>query len=199
MGNKTADACRRGFPTFGFGTGPAGAPPNPKQQARIIMMRRRLTLATALCAMLLLATAAWSGAPGGDGPAGKGPGLMRMLTELDLSVAQKREVAGILKANRDSTKALRDSVKSARDALRGILAKTPGDEAAVRAGAKAVADAAVELAVARGRVKAAIDAVLTPEQRTKRDALREALREKWKARRLERQGELDAWIESNLS
>ena len=163
------------------------------------MMRRNLTLAAALCALLLLSTAAWAGAPGGDGPAEKGPGLVRMLTELDLSAAQKREVAGILKANRDSTKALRDSVKSAMDGLRGVMAKTPGDEAAVRAGAKAVADAAVELAVARGRVKAAIDAVLTPEQRTKRDALREALRDKWKARRLERQGELDAWIESNLS
>ena len=163
------------------------------------MMRRKLSLATALCAMLLLATVAWSGAPGGDGLAGKGPGLVRMLTELDLSAAQKREVAGILKANRDSTKALRDTVKSAMDALRGVMAKTPGDEAAVRAGAKAVADAAVELAVARGRVKAAIDAVLTPGQREKRDALREQLRGKWKTRLSERQGELDAWIENNQS
>ena len=92
-----------------------------------------------------------------------------------------------------------DSVKSAVDALRETMAKTPGDEAAVRAGAKVVADAAVELAVARGRVKAAMDAVLTPEQRAKRDALRQALHDKWKARRLERQDELDAWIESNLS
>lgn len=158
------------------------------------MMRRKITLAAALFALVLVSTAAWSGAPGGDGP-----GLMRMLTELDLSAAQKREVAGILKANRDSTKALRDSVKSARDALRGIMAKTPGDEAAVRTGAKAVADAAVELAVARGRVKAAIDAVLTPGQREKRDALRQELREKWKSRLSERQGELDAWIESNRS
>ena len=199
MGNKTADACRTGFSTFGFVIGPAGAPSNPKQQARKTMMRRKFTLAAALCALLLLSTAAWSGAPGGDGPAGKGPGLTRMLTELDLSAAQKREVAGILKANRDNTKALRDSVKSAMDAMRGIMAKTPGDEAAVRAAAKAVADAAVELAVARGRVKAAMDAVLTPEQRAKRDALRQAFRDKWKARRLERQGELDAWIESNLS
>lgn len=163
------------------------------------MKRRKLALAAALCGLLLLAGAAWSGKPV-DGPGGaNGPGLARMLGELDLSAAQKREVAGILKANRDNTKALRDSVKSALDALRGVMAKTPGDEAAVRAGAKAVADAAVELAVARGRVKAAIDAVLTPGQREKRDALREQLREKWKARRLEGQGELDAWIESNRS
>ena len=163
------------------------------------MMRRKFTLAAALCAVLLLSAAAWSGATGGDGPAGKGPGLVRMLQKLDLSAAQKREVAGILKANRDTTKALRDSVKAARESLGGVMAKTPGDEAAVRAGARAVADAAVELVVARGRVKAAMDAVLTPEQRAKRDALREALRDKWKDRRLERQGELDAWIESNLS
>lgn len=162
-------------------------------------MRRKFTLTAALCALLLLATAAWAGAPGGDGPAGKGPGLVRMLGELDLSAAQKREVAGILKANRDSTKALRDSVKSAFQALRQIMAKTPGDEAAVRAGARAAADATVELAVARGRVKAAIDAVLTPEQRAKRDTLRERFLDKWKARRLERQGALDAWIEGNLS
>ena len=199
MGNKTADACRTGISTYGFWIGPAGAPPNPMQQARNTMMRRKFPLAAALCAVLLFSAAAWSGAPGADGPAGKGPGLTRMFNELDLSAAQKREVAGILKANRDSTKALRDSVKSAMDAMHGIMAKTPGDEAAVRAGAKAVADAAVELAVARGRVKAAIDVVLTPQQREKRDALREELREKWKARRLERQGELDAWIEGNLS
>jgi protein CpxP len=163
------------------------------------MMRGQLIVASALCGLLLLGGAAWSGITTGGAPAEKGPKLLQMLDELELSAAQKREVAGILKANREATRALRASVKSAALALRETLAKTPDDAAAVRAGAKAMAEVATELAVARGRVKAAIDAVLSPQQRDRRDALRQKLREKFEARRLNRQGELDAWIESNLS
>ncbi|KHK00895.1 hypothetical protein NY78_3675 [Desulfovibrio sp. TomC] len=162
-------------------------------------MRRQLILAAALCGLLLLGGTAWSGATGGGAPAEEGPGLVRMLDALNLSPAQKRDVAGILKANREAMRALRGTVKAAAQALGATMAKTPGDEAAVRAGARTVAEAAIELAVMRGRVKAAVDAVLTPEQRAKRDTLREALREKIEARRLERQEQLDAWIVGNLS
>ena len=165
-------------------------------------MKLRLTASMALCALLVLASGAFAKNTGeglGDGPAGHARGIVRMIEKLDLTPAQKHEVARILKDNLEESRALRDAVKTAMEQLHAIMDKTPGNADAVRAGAQTVAKAAVELAVQRGKVKAAIDAVLTPEQRARREVLREQHKEKFKARREERRHELEAWIEKNLS
>lgn len=162
---------------------------------------KRLTLFIALFAVLAFAAlaAAQDKAPKQEGMmAEHGKGIVRMLDNLDLSTAQKHQVAQILKDNREQAKPLRESMKQAFAGLREVMDKTPGDEAAVRSAVQVVAKAGEELAVNRGKVKAKIDAVLTPEQKTKRTEMRANFKEKFKERRESRRHELDAWIDQNL-
>ncbi|WP_029461193.1 Spy/CpxP family protein refolding chaperone [Solidesulfovibrio alcoholivorans] len=164
-------------------------------------MKIRLIVGMALGALLLFSGAAMAKdtAETVQGAlVGPGKGFVRLLDSLDLSAAQKHQVAAILKDARDKSQPLRDSLKASFAKLREIMDKTPGDEAAVRQAAKIMSDAAVELAVERGKVKAALDALLTPEQRSKRDALRTEFKQKFLEHKENRHQEIDAWIERNL-
>ncbi len=162
-------------------------------------MQLRLTAVAALCMMLALSGTALAKGAGDAAQEAHPRGIVRMLDSLDLTPVQKHEVARILKNGREQTKPLREAMQTAFAKLREVMDKTPGDEAAVRGAAKAMADAGVELAVARGKLKAAVDAVLTPEQRAKREALRAEFKEKFKERKEQRLHDLDAWIEQNQS
>jgi len=162
---------------------------------------KRLTLGMMLFAVLAFATmaAAQDKAPKQEGMmADHGKGIVRMLENLNLSPDQKHQVAQILKDNREQSTPLRESMKKAFEGLREVMDKTPGDEAAVRAAAQAVAKAGEELAVNRGKVKARIDAVLTPQQKAKRTEMRANFREKFKERMGNRRHALDTWIDQNL-
>lgn len=164
-------------------------------------MKLRLIVGMALGALLVFSGAAMAKdtAETAQGAlVGPGKGFVQLLDSLDLSAAQKHQVAAILKDARDKSQPLRDSLKASFAKLREIMDKTPGDEAAVRQAAKVMSDAAVELAVERGKVKAALDAVLTPEQRSKRDALRAEFKQKFLERKETRHQEIDAWIERNM-
>jgi protein CpxP len=160
-------------------------------------------IAAAMVMVMLLATAALAaqekGPAGheGFGP-GHGKGLVKMLEQLNLTPEQKHKVAQILKDNREQSKGLREAMKTAHEGMREVMDKTPGDEAAVRKAAQAMAKAGEELAVNMGKVKAAIDAVLTPEQKAKKAELRAAFKDRFKDRMEKHHGELDAWIEQNL-
>lgn len=154
----------------------------------------------ALVAMAAVAAQAQDKGPAPEGmmPGHHGKGFVTMLESLNLSPEQKHKVAQILKDNRDQGKALRENMKKAHLEMREVMDKTPGDEAAVRKAAQAMAKAGEEMAVHMGKVKAQIDAVLTPEQKAKRAEMRAKFKERFKERMEKHHGELDAWIEQNL-
>ena len=109
-------------------------------------------------------------APGGPhGPGGPGgPGAHRLLDNLlalDLSPAQKHDVAVILQKSRTG---IEDGGKDMREAMRGlheIMRTDPGNEQRIREASHKVATIGENMAVARGKLEAEVLAVLTPEQR----------------------------------
>lgn len=104
------------------------------------------------------------------------PGLAGLIEELNVSEAQKTQIAGILKAERTALQANVDAVLKARAELRAAIQADAFDEAAIRRASQAVAAAEEELAVQRGRLSQAVRAELTAEQRqtlnTRRDEFR---------------------------
>lgn len=162
---------------------------------------KRIAAALALVVMVAaVALAAPEKGPAGHegfGP-GHGKGLVKMLEQLNLTPDQKHQVAQILKDNREQGKALREAMKTSHEAMRDVMDKTPGDEAAVRKAAQAMAKAGEELAVHAGKVKAAIDAVLTPAQKAQRDEMHAKFKERFKGRMGGHEKEIDDWIAQNL-
>jgi len=158
---------------------------------------------SAIVALLVLLAGTAYAAPGHDkhdGPFHRDPGkaIIKMADELKLTPEQKRQVAVILKDNREKSKSLREGMRTAAGHMGDVMMKSPGDEAAVRQAAKEMAKAGEELAVHTGKVKASIDAVLTPEQKAQLLAKKEHFKERFKDRSQDRGKALDDWIEQQL-
>jgi len=138
----------------------------------------------------------------GHGGMFMGRGMLMMLEKLDLTAQQKPQVAQILKDSMEKANPLREQMKTAFKGLRDVMDKTPGDEAAVRQAAQAIAKAGEDMAVLHGQTKAKIDAILTPEQKAKRDEMKAKFMDKIKERMTEHKGEhgnrMNEWIEKNL-
>ena len=166
--------------------------------------------AAALVFVMLTACVAYAGQEGQTPPPHPterhmhpgGPGIIKMAEELNLSAEQKRAVATILKENREAKKQLREVMKQAMEGMHSVMENTPGDEAAVRKAAQAVAKAGEELAVNAGKIKARIDGVLTPEQKNKlaqkKAEFKDKFRAKFKDRQEKRQKDVDEWIDKAL-
>lgn len=121
-----------------------------------------------LLTLAILAGSAYAVAagPGPGGPGGPGPvGLLGRLLSLNLSDAQKHEVAVILKQNQSAFQTAGQGMHEAFDTMREIMRTDPGNEQRIRQASRKIAAAGEELAVLRGKVKAKTLAVLTPEQR----------------------------------
>ncbi|EFL52676.1 conserved hypothetical protein [Solidesulfovibrio fructosivorans JJ]] len=119
----------------------------------------------AILTLVILAGSAYAVAAG-PGPGGPGPaGLLGRLLSLNLSDAQKHEVAVILKQNRSAFEAAGRAMHEAFDTMRKIMRTDPGNEQSIRQASRKIAAAGEELAVLRGKVTARVLAVLTPEQR----------------------------------
>jgi len=108
------------------------------------------------------AALAWPG-PGPGGPGGP-EGILSMVLSLDLTEAQKHDVAVILKkyqAKFDS------GAQAAHEAMRGVgdvMRKDPGNEAQVREACRKAAASFEEMAVLGGKLVTEVKAVLTPAQ-----------------------------------
>jgi len=127
-----------------------------------------------------------------------GGGMKGMLDKLNLTAEQKTQAEQIFKESKDKVKPLREQMKQAFKGMRDVMAKTPGDEAAVRQAAQAVAKAGEDLAVLKGQTKAKIDAILTPEQKAKRDELMAKFKDKIKERIKEHKGELGKALKEGI-
>ncbi|MBF0510596.1 MAG: Spy/CpxP family protein refolding chaperone [Deltaproteobacteria bacterium] len=96
-------------------------------------------------------------------------GILNSLTKLDLTDAQKKSIATILKSNKAQSQTLRANLKTAKQNLRTAMSTPNATEAAIRAAYKPVAAAVEEMIVNRAQVKAQIAKVLTPEQQAQLD------------------------------
>ena len=88
-----------------------------------------------------------------------GEGLLRALIKLDLTDAQKHDVALTLSKYRDEGKLRRDALRNAFEGLRGTVEADPIDEDAIRAAFKGVAAAGEEMAVHGAKVIAELRGV----------------------------------------
>lgn len=124
--------------------------------------------------------------PGGDGLTPRGA-IMQTLVRLDLTDAQKREVADVFRAHQGEGRAAFERVRAAAADFDKVAA-TPGvDEASLRRAFQTLAAAGEEAVVVKNRIMAEVRAKLTPKQQqvlaTGRDHLAEKVRERVEAAR----------------
>lgn len=125
-----------------------------------------LVLALALAALGISEATARGhrhGGMGGDGP-GMGFGMIRMLDRMDLSQAQKQQVAAILKTHRDDIAKTMTEGSEARAQLAAAMQAKDYSEASVRGAAAAMAAHMEKMILLRAKVMSEIRPVLTPEQ-----------------------------------
>jgi len=128
------------------------------------LMYGLLTLAILIGSSYAVAAAPGPGGPGGPGgPDGPGSILPMVLT-LDLTDAQKHDVAVLLKKYEgkfdEGMKAIHEAFKTLGD----VMHKDPGNEQMIREACRKLASASEEMAVQRGKELSEVKALLTPAQ-----------------------------------
>lgn len=131
---------------------------------------------------------------------GKHGGMFKqILTRLDLSDSQERDIANVLKQHREQMQNVRSQMIEARKAQFAAMTANPINEEAVRQAAAKAAEIEMQLAVSHARVFDEIRQLLTPEQQTNL----QRLAEEFSSRRhmgFKLKGKmLDRWIEENSS
>jgi len=142
-----------------------------------------------------LASAGEGGGHGGGGHHGPFP----MLKKLGLTDVQKREVAGILKENRDQIKSLATQMADARKKVFALAGAAEYNEAALRQAAQDAAKVHEDMIVLRAQMGQKIRAILTPEQLAKLDAMKAKFGGKMEERMDHRFDRLDHWIDKHSS
>ena len=123
-----------------------------------------------MISVLLTGTAFAGHGPGkgcamGEHAMGLRHGFIKALIHLDLTEAQKHEIALELKKNREDNKARFEAMREAMEGLREAMSKEVFDEAGVREAYQAVAAAGEEIALQKAKITAELKSLLTPEQR----------------------------------
>ena len=127
---------------------------------------------------------------------GMGYGL-RALLSLDLSDAQKTEVANILKKYRDDMRTSADKLAEAKKNMGEMIHADEFNEAEIRKAFQAISPIKEELVVLRAKIISEIKPVLTPEQIETLKERKAERAEKWKGRKGNKRSKLDSWIESH--
>ncbi|MBF0509066.1 MAG: Spy/CpxP family protein refolding chaperone [Deltaproteobacteria bacterium] len=122
---------------------------------------KRIFIVVLVLALAFIGTVQGAGAFGKFGHSG---GILNLLTQLNLTDAQKQAVATILKSNQTQSQTLRANLKTAFQNLHTVINTPNATEAAVRAAYKLVAAAGEDMVVNRVNVMTQIKAVLTPDQ-----------------------------------
>ncbi|MBU0734533.1 MAG: Spy/CpxP family protein refolding chaperone [Proteobacteria bacterium] len=104
---------------------------------------------------------------------GMGPGPLRALMELDLSDAQKAQIAAIMAASKAERKTAKQKHKEVRDILAPVLKAEAFNEESVRAAFRQASALMEDIMVIRVRIGNQIRAVLTDEQRQLMEEQRE--------------------------
>jgi periplasmic protein CpxP/Spy len=130
--------------------------------------------------------------PGGGG--GHGERMLNVLLGLNLSDAQKHDIAVIMKTNRDEFKAVMGQMRDARRDVFDRINAEPLNEDAIRQAVRQLATVGEQAAVLRGRVFSEIKGVLTPEQRTALAEKRTRFEAKFEGGKHRGDSLLDDWI-----
>lgn len=107
------------------------------------------------------------------GPGFGGPGLARILWQLDLSEDQKGTIEGILESYQEELDAEHEAARAAGQALRDATHGEVFDEGAIRAAAQQAAAAREEVIVTTAQMRQELHNVLTTEQRAQIEEMRE--------------------------
>ncbi|MEN6440673.1 MAG: Spy/CpxP family protein refolding chaperone [Syntrophobacter sp.] len=127
------------------------------------------------------------------------PGMEMIFSRLDLSVAQKRDIALILKAHREEASALFSNLITTRKNLFNAVHAPEYTEAYVRQAAHEAAVWEIDLTVLRAQVISEIRNVLTPEQKDEVAERQAQYGDKIQDRVEECFQRLDTWVETHAA
>ena len=128
-----------------------------------------------------------------SGPQGH---MLNMLLELNLTDAQKHDIAVILKDHRTEVSSVLTSMIAARKQLFELVTADELNEEAIRLAFRKTADYEEELTVLRAKLVQEIRTVLTTEQKTTLDTMKAEMQAKMKERIEQRKSLIDDWIDT---
>ena len=131
---------------------------------------------------------AWSGPQGH---------LLHMLLELNLSDAQKHDIAVILKEHRTEISGVVTDMVAARKALNDLVTADDSTEEAIRQAFQKAAGYEEELTVMRAKLMQEIKGVLTAEQKITLQNMKAELQAKMKERIQQGKSLIDEWIDTH--
>jgi periplasmic protein CpxP/Spy len=133
----------------------------------------------------------------GKGHGRHGQGFLKVLDQLNLTDAQKHDIANILKQNREQARELRSEMFAARKLQIEASTGSAYNEAAVRDAVRQAAQIEEQLAVMRAKVFDEIRKLLTAEQMETIQKIKADFASKIQ-RRIERKSSpVDLWIDQN--
>lgn len=97
--------------------------------------------------------------------------LVVELSDLNVTAEQKTVLRNVVKKYWQEAKPVFKELNTSRKEIRGIIEKTPLDEAQIRSAILKRTQTAGDLAILRARMTSEVRAILTPEQREKIRAL----------------------------
>ena len=124
-------------------------------------------------------------------------GFFKVLTQLNLTDAQKQDIATILKQHREQSQELRAHMFEARKGLMEAITANEPNEEAVRAAARQVADNMEQMAVLRATVYGEIRKQLTPEQQETLQKIKADFGARMQRRTEHKMSLTDRWIDEN--
>ncbi len=166
-------------------------------------MRTIKTLSMVLVIVMVFSGMAIAGKNGHDRERGfmkhhRGFGMgLRALLSLDLSDAQKTEVANILKKYRDDMRNAADKLAEAKKNMGDLIYADEFNEAEIRKAFQAMSPIKEEFVVLKAKIVSEIKPVLTPEQVETLKERKAKGKEKRKERMEKKRSKLDSWIESH--
>ncbi len=131
-----------------------------------------------MVAMLLTlgVTVASAGDFAGRGHRGMRGGMMKGLSQLDLSESQKADIKRIMESRHEAMKSLHERFQADRDALRAAAEANSPDPAAVGAAYLRVQANGETMRAERMKTREEVRAILTNEQREKFDSMKENMK-----------------------
>ena len=113
----------------------------------------------------------------------RGAHFKKMISQLNLSDAQKSQVAALRTQNKAERQALRGQLRNAKTQLRSLLQTQSPNEPAVMAQMQTVNDLRFKMKKLRVKSMLQFQQLLTPAQQAQLAQLKQARRAKWKAKR----------------
>ena len=162
-------------------------------KAMAILLSVFLFLFTAISSVEAVPRQARDGAHGGSGHGQTGD-ILKILNKLDLTPAQEKEVASILRKHREEIGDGATGMAEARMAFRDTMMAEEYSDAAVRQAAQGLGEQEEQFAVLIAQIMNEVRSVLTPAQKERMKKIRERRAAKMKNSAESKLSALDKWI-----